>query len=84
MRQPYKGYMITKTCKAPEKAWKVCNDVFYSDDFVKAYHEAGLSSVMVDDLKDKVKAPEILKGKENGLLGDTHPKRDASLYCHKM
>ncbi|CAB1254985.1 ABC transporter substrate-binding protein [Ruminococcaceae bacterium BL-6] len=69
--QPYKGYMITKTCKAPEKAWKVCNDVFYSDDFVKAYHEAGLSSVMVDDLKDKVKAPEILKGKENGLLGDT-------------
>lgn len=69
--QPYKGYMITKTCKAPEKAWKACNDLFYSDDFVKAYHEAGLGSVMVDDLKSQVKAPEILKGKENGLLGAT-------------
>lgn len=67
--QPYKGYMITKTCKEPEKAWKACNDLFYSDDFVKAYHEAGLSSVMVEDLKDKVAAPEMLKGKENGLLG---------------
>lgn len=68
--QPYKGYMITKNCKAPEKAWKACNDLFYSDDFVKAYHEAGLGCVMVDDMKDKVNAPEILKGKEDGLLGD--------------
>lgn len=67
--QPYKGYMITKTCKNPEKAWIACRDLFYSDEFVKAFHEAGLGCVVVDDLKNQVSVPEILKGKEEGLLG---------------
>lgn len=67
--QPYKGYMITKTCKNPEKVWIACRDLFYSDAFVKAFHEAGLGCVVVDDLKDQVSVPEILKGKEEGLLG---------------
>lgn len=68
--QPYKGVMITKNCKVPEKAWQSCVDLFYSDEFVKAYHEAGLGCVMVDDLKAKVQTPEILKGKEECLLGE--------------
>lgn len=67
---PYKGFMITKTCKHPELAWKACVDLFYSDDFVKEYHEAGLGCVIVKDLIDKVGIPGILKGKEEGLLGD--------------
>ena len=68
--QPYKGFMITKRCEAPELAWKACVDLFYSDDFVKGYHEAGLGCTIVDDLKSKVEVPEILIGKEEGLLGD--------------
>ena len=68
--KPYKGIMITKRCEAPELAWKACVDLFYSDDFVKGYHEAGLGCTIVDDLKSKVEVPEILIGKEEGLLGD--------------
>ena len=66
---PYGGYMINKTAKNPNLAWKCLMGLFYDDNYCVAYHEAGLAGLLVPDLQSKAKTPSLLKGKEEDLLG---------------
>lgn len=65
------GYLITRDCKNPDLAWKIINEIFYDPAYMQAYQEAGLGSVLNAEIAKGAGAPELLKGKENFLMGPT-------------
>ena len=67
--QPYGGLIITKGSKHYDADWKVLNDFFYNDSFDISYHEAGLACLLPSQLLSAAKTPDLLKGKEEDLLG---------------
>ncbi len=67
----YHGYLITKDCKDPEKAWKAINDVFYNPEYIAAYQEAGLGVIMNPIISATAGTPALLEGKEAFLMGPT-------------
>jgi multiple sugar transport system substrate-binding protein len=67
----YHGYLITKDCKNPEKAWKAIHDVFYDSEYMAKYQEAGLGVVMNPTIAANAGLPALLEGKEAFLMGDT-------------
>ncbi len=67
----YHGYLITRDCKEPEKAWKAIKEVFYNPEYIQAYQEAGLGIVMNPEIAKGAGIPELLNGKEAFLMGPT-------------
>jgi len=67
----YHGYLITRDCKDPDKAWKAINEVFYSPEYMQKYQEAGLGVVMNPVIAEGAGLPELLAGKEAFLMGPT-------------
>ena len=67
--QPYGGLLITKDSKNYDADWAVLKNLFYDDNFVIGYAQAGLASALPATLQAKVKTPDLLKGKEEDLLG---------------